>query len=357
MSSLQGCGCGKPRPSSCDTEFQYAVKIVCGIATDAGAAPSPVTPGRYFTAVNIHNPSKCDTVTFLWKVAIAGIEKAGPVSRFNRAQLGPDQALELDCPQFSRLFPNLGFIKGYLVIQSPEELDVVAVYTSTTVTQVPVNTFFTERVPARCVPVCEDLVLPLSTGVAQWQTTAVPANFVSPPTNVIPVSPAAVWQAPPFGSAWVSSAAGDSASAAPGQYTYQLCFELCSGFANPVLQMQGTANNQATVLLSGTALGPTSVFNSPPATIPNNPLLYRPGLNCFQIQVINTGTTPGPTGFAISGLLRVARGRCPCSPLPVIEPASFSTNPGGLDGGPVGAADASPGNEAESAPGADRAEM
>jgi len=328
MSSAQGCGCGKPHPPSCDVEFQYAVKIVCGTATDAtGAAPSPVAPGRYFTAVNIHNPSKCDTVTFLWKVAIAGFGQPGPISQFVRARLTPDQAMELDCPQFSQFFPSLGFIKGYLVIESPEELDVVAVYTSTTVMQVPVNTFFTERVPARCVPVCEDLVLPLSTGVAQWQTTALPSSFVSPPTNVVAVTPAGAWQAPPFGSVWVSSAAGDSVNAAPGQYTYQLCFELCSGFVNPILEMQGTADNQASVLLNGLALGPTSVFNSPPATIPNNVSLYRAGLNCFQVQVINTGATPSPTGFAIAGLLRVAKGRCPCTPLPILEPPSLTNFP------------------------------
>src|SRR5262249_28570646 len=151
-------------------------------------------------------------------------------------------------------------------------------------------------------------------------------------------SPAAAWQVPPFGSVWVSSAAGDSVSAAPGQYSYQLCFELCSGFSNPVLQMQGTADNQATVFLNGVPLGPTSVFNSPSATIPNNPSIFHSGLNFFQIQVINTANSPRPTGFAIAGLLRVARGRCPCSPLPIIEPASFTTNPGGLPNGPVGTA-------------------
>ena len=347
MSSAQGCGCGKPHPSSCETEFQYAVKIICGTATaQAGATSGPVAPGTYFTAVNIHNPSKCDIVAFRWKVAQAGIEP-GVVSQFTNLRLGPDQAVELDCPQFSKFFPNLAFLKGYLIIESPEELDVVAVYTSTTVLQVPVNTFHTERVPARCVPVCEDLVLPLSTGVAAWQTIQLPSGFV-PPTPVQPVPQNGAWFAPPFGSIYVSSAAGDSVNAPTGLFVYQLCFDLCSGFSNPVMQMQGIADNSANVLLNGIVLGPTSVFNVPPLTIPNNPSLFRVGINCLQVQVTNNG---GPTGFAIGGLLRVAKGRCPCSALPIIEPPSFSTNPNPIGETP-GSTTANPAGTGETPAGA-----
>jgi hypothetical protein len=62
--------------------------------------------------------------------------------------------------------------QGYLVVESDIELDVVAVYTTAQTAAGAVTNFYTERVPARCVPVCEDLVLPLHTGVADWQTTS-----------------------------------------------------------------------------------------------------------------------------------------------------------------------------------------
>jgi hypothetical protein len=84
---------------------------------------------------------------------------------FEPFTLRPDGMVEFDCP-IIRLVAGLlvspppPFVKGYMVIGSDIAPDVVAVYSgwagSTTA-----NSFSTERVPARCVPVCEDLVLPL----------------------------------------------------------------------------------------------------------------------------------------------------------------------------------------------------
>src|SRR6185369_9521832 len=54
-------------PSRPCTEFQYAVKLVQGQPPPL-ADLSFIAPGRYFTAINIHNPSTCKTVTFRWKV-------------------------------------------------------------------------------------------------------------------------------------------------------------------------------------------------------------------------------------------------------------------------------------------------
>jgi hypothetical protein len=73
--------------------FQYAVKFICGKSEGDVAAP-----GIYFTAINVHNPTD-DAVGFRKKVAVAfPWERPGPVSRFFDAKLGPDQALEIDCP-------------------------------------------------------------------------------------------------------------------------------------------------------------------------------------------------------------------------------------------------------------------
>jgi len=130
--------------------FQYAAKVVCGKSNG-----KVVAPGVYFTAVNIHNPTY-KTIGMRAKVAVAlpGLQP-GPVSEFFQAKLGPDEALEIDCPDIHNpqifRFPQpirAGFLKGFVVIESDVELDVVAVY-STSGKDGVVNTFHTERVPAR----------------------------------------------------------------------------------------------------------------------------------------------------------------------------------------------------------------
>ena len=105
--------------------YQYAVKFVCG-RTDFPV----VAPGRYFTAINVHNPG--DKLAVIFKkiaVALPG-EKAGPVSRFFLAHLRPDEALEIDCPDILRHAQAQNFLKGFVVIESESMLDVVAVYTA-----------------------------------------------------------------------------------------------------------------------------------------------------------------------------------------------------------------------------------
>lgn len=106
-------------------KFEYAVKFVCG------KPESPVVaPGDYFTAINVHNPGILP-VFFLKKIAVAlPGERPGPVSRFFQAQLRPDEALEIDCPDILQHAQERGFLKGFVVIESFSELDVVAVYSA-----------------------------------------------------------------------------------------------------------------------------------------------------------------------------------------------------------------------------------
>jgi hypothetical protein len=131
---------------------QYAVKFVCG-----KSGGGIVAPGTYFTAINVHNPLYSE-VAFRVKAAI-GLPgfKPGPVSPFLDVRLGPDQALEIDCPDIPGLFKKLQptpklpeFIKGFVVIESKTELDVVAVYTAAG-RDGEVVTMHMERVPARVV--------------------------------------------------------------------------------------------------------------------------------------------------------------------------------------------------------------
>ena len=124
--------------------FQYAVKFICG------KSPGQVlAPGVYFTAINVHNPTR-GTISFNKKVAIAlPQEKPGRVSPFFEARLRTDEALEIDCPDILRHAQSTDdFLKGFVVIQSRVELDVVAVYTAVGATD-RVETLALERVSPR----------------------------------------------------------------------------------------------------------------------------------------------------------------------------------------------------------------
>jgi hypothetical protein len=108
-----------------------------------------VAAGAYLTAVNVHNPHDTE-VRFSAKVALAlpGFTP-GPVSPKRDAALGPDEALEVDCPDIRRLAPTKDkFLKGFLVLESARELDVVAVYT-VAAADGEFRTLEIERVPAR----------------------------------------------------------------------------------------------------------------------------------------------------------------------------------------------------------------
>lgn len=122
---------------------EYAVKVVCGTPQLREAAP-----GLYFTAINIHNPN-VDSVTFRKKFALTlPGERPGRVYPFSDNLLLPDQALEIDCTDILRRTRAEGFLKGFAVIQSPQALDIVAVYTAAGSTG-RVETMHLERVPGR----------------------------------------------------------------------------------------------------------------------------------------------------------------------------------------------------------------
>jgi hypothetical protein len=320
---MSGCQCGGQGHGACVTEFQYAVKLVCGeaVAGGPGAAPTVVAPGRYWTAINIHNPDKCKDANFRWKVAVAYPGEQGIITAFQRTKpLRPDGAIEIDCPQVMQvlsqvLSPAPAFVKGYVVIESDIELDVVAVYTGSA-GPCGGNTFHTERVPARCVPKCENLVMPLHTGVAPWQTifpTTGPAAIVS--------SVPGTWAQPPSGSFWISQFSTDGQTPTPGLRRYELCFDLCSGFTVPgKFDIQVLADNSAQIFLNNIPVGSVSGFGSvtnvtidPSA----NANLLRAGRNCFRVDVTNIANPPpnvnNATGFALAGFLHILGGKCPCS--------------------------------------------
>ena len=88
-------------------------------------------------------------------------QKPGPVSQFLDARLGPNEAFEIDCGDIKRRAEvRLEFFKGFAVIESKTQLDVVAVYTAMGATTKQVETLDIERVPARKISRgCPDLVV------------------------------------------------------------------------------------------------------------------------------------------------------------------------------------------------------
>jgi len=141
--------------------YQYAVKFVCGESKG-----DVVAPGVYWTAINVHNPIY-SRIGFKKKIAVAlPNEKPGCVTPFFECRLGPDEALEIDCKDIFRHVKESqckikgGFLKGFVVIESAVELDVVAVYTAAGRDK-QVETFHTERVSPRRREACLPDLIPL----------------------------------------------------------------------------------------------------------------------------------------------------------------------------------------------------
>ena len=120
-------------------KYLYVVKYICGEFKGRILAP-----GKYWTAINVHNPH-FRRVPFRYKVAYALPGKSGPISPFEYERLKPDYAMEIDCEQVKQLFDDpVPYRKGFVVIESDEVLDIVAVYSAGTPKEV--RTLHTERV-------------------------------------------------------------------------------------------------------------------------------------------------------------------------------------------------------------------
>ena len=135
-------------PGVVDISYQYAVKFVCGKTNgDEGVAR-----GFYYTAINVHNPWY-KKIAFKKKYAIAlPLPERGRHTQFFDVGLDADQALEIDCRDVFKLTSDISradFRKGFVVIESDVELDIVAVYTTANIEAEEIITQDIERVPSR----------------------------------------------------------------------------------------------------------------------------------------------------------------------------------------------------------------
>jgi hypothetical protein len=128
----------EPPPGTGDW-YMYSAKVVCSPAL--GKAGNALTPGTYYTAVNVHNPWERPAQIKKWLTlsrpqgmpAIHG----SPIEESLEA-LG---AVDVDCPQMKKKFglPTGSTVpggKGFLAIESDVRLDVAVVYTQRTTTTV-----------------------------------------------------------------------------------------------------------------------------------------------------------------------------------------------------------------------------
>lgn len=145
------------------TIWVYSAQFNCGLMPQDGVPLDPLTPQRefprelpakpanYATDINVHNPQL--TTAVLAKKAVltgwvssaqagaTGVVTSEPEQQFKGGQtipvrLGPDGAFEIDCADIVHTLappgftPAMSFIKGFVVIYSRSEIDVVASYTS-----------------------------------------------------------------------------------------------------------------------------------------------------------------------------------------------------------------------------------
>jgi hypothetical protein len=293
---------------------QYAAKFICGVAPPLETSNStPVaSPGRYFTAINVHNPARA-TSTTVYKKFTVGLpaEEVGAVTQYFEMQLAGDETMQIDCGNIARHLnrSQTAFLEGYAVIESLKELDVVAVYTAGSGVGADVASIHTERVQPRRMPACGKLDLNISTGVALW-------TLVSAPTG--PVPRAATILGPGFfplpNSSWISGTSSGQTGQKPGSvWEYETCFCICPGAQRIQFDLSGVkVDDDSQFFLNGTLLGPLS-SQTPPQTVvdtinTNANASLRTGRSCLRVRVVDT--IGGFSGLDLVGTIKGASAAC-----------------------------------------------
>jgi hypothetical protein len=110
--------------------YTYSAKFLC--VPEVGPEGDALSPGRYRTVINIHNPHE-EAVRFRKKAVIARVEgeERGEISELEDDELGADEAMSITCASIAARFPGGAPVgDGFVVLKSNELLDVTAVYTS-----------------------------------------------------------------------------------------------------------------------------------------------------------------------------------------------------------------------------------
>jgi hypothetical protein len=292
--------------------LQYATKFICGVTPNS----NPVAArGRYFTAINVHNPARSAEATVFKKFTVGlPAETVGSVSQYFEKRLGGDETMQVDCGDIAQHLnqPSTAFLEGYAVIESVRELDVVAVYTAGTGTGADVTSIHSERVQPRRMPPCGNLNLSLNTGnpvSAVW-------TLVTAPSGPVPRAPF-ILTGPLFplsGSNWISGTQTGLTGLAPGSvWEYETCFCICPGAQRVSLNLTGVkVDDNSQFFLNGNLLGPIATQNPSLASITNvnnNAIaFFRPGRNCLRVRVVDT--IGGFSGLDLVGTINGTAASC-----------------------------------------------
>jgi len=155
--------------------FQYAAKFICG-KSPLGKL-QVLAQGTYFTSINIHNPFTV-RANLKMKVAIERLDDESTITPFPDIQIPAEKAVDFSCRDIAKnigvVFAGTGFdtntkkvfAKGFVIIESRTELDVVAVYTTGTAGFLSqrVTTMNLERVPVRRLGQIDLIPLPPTNG-------------------------------------------------------------------------------------------------------------------------------------------------------------------------------------------------
>ena len=109
--------------------FSYAVKFVCSPGNeDLGEG---ILPGVYGTAINVHNPFLQRPVVYFKKFVRGFVnQEQGPPTEFERTELQPNHAFEVECFEILGRLGNPPTATGFVVLLTRRPLDVTAVYTA-----------------------------------------------------------------------------------------------------------------------------------------------------------------------------------------------------------------------------------
>jgi len=119
--------------------FSYAAKLICGVQGSSDVLR--LTRGAYGTTVNILNQGRSEAE--IEKRLVLSFPPAeqmpGNTYRIGLDHIPPGHAIKVDCDYIrQRLFPNgfpESYVEGFITLESNERLEVVGVYTASSMNQ------------------------------------------------------------------------------------------------------------------------------------------------------------------------------------------------------------------------------
>jgi hypothetical protein len=189
------------------TGCQYVVKFVCGEIQSATTTfidselESELSPGEYYTDINIHNPNgQPINVNKKFTADDPIPEVHGPLTSPENVRLEVDDAININCRDIrhsalNKPFPQILFFKGFVILYTRAKLDIVAMYTACPQNAIKLNCIMATESesasgPPGGTPGTNDH------GVKSWEVKYFGPNDFTvptvPPTGVLPPVVAAV---------------------------------------------------------------------------------------------------------------------------------------------------------------------